>query len=83
MRRLLDLLIERQLSRRLDELFAGTDTGALGALLSADGKSGDWDDLNRVVGRALQMPGAKGGLARREASTKRLDYFARGAHRER
>ena len=35
--RLLDLLIERQLSRRLDDLFAGTDAGALGALLSGDG----------------------------------------------
>jgi hypothetical protein len=82
-RRLLDLLIERQLSRRLDELFAGTDAGALGALLSGDGKTADWQDLNRVVGRALQLPAAAGGLARRSPDHERLDYFARGAHRER
>jgi len=81
-RRLLDLLIERQLARRLDGLFAGADVGALGMLLSADGKTGDWQDLGQVVSRALDLPASAGGLGRSAPSTERLDYFARGAHRE-
>ena len=81
-RRLLDLLIERQLARRLDQLFAGGDGGILGEVLSGDGKSEDWGDLNRVVARALDIPAASGGLGRSNPSLDRLDYFARGAHRE-
>ena len=80
-RRLLDLLIERQLARRLDALFAGSDGGALGELLSGEGKSGDWQDLGQVVSRALGLPSAVGGLGRSSPSTERLDYFARGGHR--
>jgi hypothetical protein len=81
-RRLLDLLIERQLARRLDGLFAGADSGALGSLLSAEGKTGDWQDLGQVVSRALDLPASAGGLGRSAPSTERLDYFARGAHRD-
>jgi hypothetical protein len=81
-RRLLDLLIERQLARRLDGLFAGAGAGALGTLLSAEGKTGDWQDLGQVVSRALDLPASAGGLGRSAPSTERLDYFARGAHRD-
>jgi hypothetical protein len=82
-RRLLDLLIERQLARRLDALFAGSGAGALGELLSGEGKSGDWQDLGQVVSRALDLPSAAGGLGPSSPSTERLDYFARGGHRRR
>jgi hypothetical protein len=81
--RLLDLLIERQLARRLDALFEGGDAGTLGELLAGEGKSADWTDLGRVVGRALELPAAAGGLARSRPSTDELDYFARGGHRKR
>jgi hypothetical protein len=82
--RLLDLLIERQLARRLDSLFAGSDAIGLGALLSGDGKSQDWQDLGSVVSRTLGLPSGGGSLdsERRSASLERLDYFASGAHRE-
>lgn len=82
-RRLLDVLIERQLAQRLDSLFAGGDAIGLGSLLAVDGKSHDWQDLGNVVARTLGLPtgGAGGGIARDTASLDRLDYFARGAHR--
>ncbi len=81
-RRLLDLLIERQLARRLDSLFAGSGAGALGEILSGEGKSDDWSDLGHVVSRSLDLPSAAGGFGRGTASTERLDYFARGEHRD-
>lgn len=81
-RRLLDVLIERQLAQRLDELFAGGDGLGLGALLSGDGKSQDWQDLGSVVSRTLGLPSDGVYVARDTASLDRLDYFARGAHRE-
>ncbi len=82
-RRLLDLLIERQLSQRLDSLFAGSDSVGLGMLLSPDGKSSDWQDLNSVVSRTLGLPAAgEGGAGRDTASLEQLDYFIRGGHRE-
>jgi hypothetical protein len=81
-RRLLDLLIERQLARRLDALFAGGDVGALGAVLSGEGRSASFQDLGSVVRRALDIPASAGGLARSTPSLDRLDYFARGDHRE-
>jgi len=81
-RRLLDLLIERQLARRLDALFAGGDVAALGEVLSGDGRSASFLDLGSVVRRALDIPASAGGLARSTPSLDRLDYFARGEHRE-
>jgi hypothetical protein len=82
-RRLLDLLIERQLSRRLDSLFAGEGVGGLGSLLAYDGRSQDWQDLGKVVSRTLGLPaGGGGGSQRSHAALGRLDYFARGDHRE-
>ena len=83
-RRLLDLLIERQLAQRLDQLFAGGEGIGLGALLSGDGKSQDWQDLGSVVSRTLGLPGGAGMYSeqRTAASMERLDYFARGGHRD-
>ena len=81
-RRLLDLLIERQLAQRLDSLFAGSDAVGLGALLSGTDKSQDWQDLGQVVARTLGLP--SGGVdtsGRTTESLDRLDYFARGGHR--
>lgn len=81
-RRLLDMLIERQLAQRLDSLFAGGDSIGLGALLSGEGKSQDWQDLGSVVSRTLGLPSGGGvGFERRTASLEKLDFFARGAHR--
>jgi len=83
-RRLLDMLIERQLAQRLDALFAGGDSIGLGALLEGDGKSQDWQDLGSVVSRTLGLPAGGGmGLQRQTASLEKLDYFARGSHRDR
>jgi hypothetical protein len=82
-RRLLDLLIERQLSRRLDSLFDGDRAGGLGSLLAYDGRSQDWQDLGRVVSRTLGLPAAGGGgRGSSHAALGRLDYFARGDHRD-
>lgn len=82
-RRLLDMLIERQLAQRLDQLFAGGDGIGLGAMLSGDGKSQDWQDLGSVVSRTLGLPaGGAGASTQRTASMDRLDYFARGGHRD-
>jgi hypothetical protein len=81
-RRLLDLLIERQLAQRLDSLFAGNDAVGLGALFEGSDKSQDWQDLGGVVARTLGLP--SGGLrpsSHATASRERLDYFARGDHR--
>jgi len=84
-RRLLDVLIERQLAQRLDTLFAGGDGVGLGALLNGDGTSQDWQDLGGLVRRTLGLPssaGAGGGLNRETASLDRLDFFANGGHRD-
>jgi hypothetical protein len=81
-RRLLDLLIERQLANRLDSLFAGSDAVGLGALLSGNDKSQDWQDLGSVVARTLGLPSGGGEPSgRTAASLDHLDYFARGGHR--
>ena len=82
-RRLLDLLIERQLGQRLDALFAGGDAVGLGALLSPEGKTEDWNDLGRVVSRVVGMPSYDADGDGRDDAYDRLDYFARGVHRER
>jgi hypothetical protein len=82
-RRLLDVLIERQLARRLDTLFAADDGVGLGALLSGEGKSEDWGDLGAVVSRALGLPASGGRVTvGSSASRERLDHFARGGHRK-
>jgi len=81
-RRLLDLLIERQLGQRLDALFAGGDAVGLGALLSAEGKTEDWNDLGSVVARVIGMPSYDGNGDGRDDAYERLDYFARGVHRD-
>jgi hypothetical protein len=81
-RRLLDLLIERQLGTRLDALFAEGDAD-LGTLLASGGRSEDLQDLGSAVERALGLasdPG--GGLGPDQPSLDRLDRFARGEHRE-
>ena len=81
-RRLLDLLIERQLGTRIDALFADGDED-LGALLASGGRSEDLHDLGSAVGRALGLasdPG--GGFGLDQSSLDRLDRFARGEHRE-
>ncbi len=82
-RRLLDVLIERQLAQRLDALFAGSDSIGLGALLAGDGKSQDWQDLGAVVSRTLGLPAGAGGVGfeHSTASMEKLDYFASGDHR--
>ncbi len=82
-RRLLDLLIERQLAQRLDSLFAGGDSIGLGALLSGEGKSQDWQDLGAVVSRTLGLPSRAGGAGfrRNTASLDQLEFFADGSHR--
>jgi hypothetical protein len=81
-RRLLDLLIERQLGQRLDALFVGGDSVGLGALLSPEGKTEDWNDLGSVVARVIGMPSYDGDGDGRDDAYERLDYFARGVHRE-
>ena len=81
-RRLLDVLVERQLARRLDALFSGTDELGIGALLSGDGKSQDWGDLDSVVTRALGLPSGAGVVGFDGPSLDRLEYFAGGSHRE-
>ena len=82
-RRLLDVLIERQLAQRLDTLFGGENAIGLGALLSGEGKSQEWGELGSVVARTLGLPagGSAFDVSRNEASLERLDYFARGEHR--
>jgi hypothetical protein len=81
-RRLLDLLIERQLGDRLDALFADGDPG-LGALLASGGRSEEWNELGSAVGRALGLSSPSDeGLADDTGSLDRLDRFARGEHRE-
>ena len=81
-RRLLDLLIERQLGQRLDALFAGGDSVGLGSLLSAEGKTEDWNDLGSVVSRVVGMPNYDSDGDGRDDAYERLDYFARGVHRD-
>jgi hypothetical protein len=81
-RRLLDLLIERQLAQRLDSLFAGGEAVGLAALFDGAGRSHDWQDLGSVVARTLGLP--SGGLRPTSydtASLDRLDFFADGGHR--
>ena len=76
-------VFERQLAQRLDSLFAGGDSIGLGALLSGDGKSQDWQDLGSVVSRTLGLPSGAGvGFERHTASMEKLDYFASGSHRD-
>ena len=55
----------------------------LGSLLSADGKSEDWNDLGSVVSRVVGMPSSDANGDGRDDAYDRLDYFARGTHRER
>jgi hypothetical protein len=82
-RHLLDLLIERQLARRLDSLFAGTDGLGLQDLFAAGGGSADWQDLSHVVGRVLGLPPGDGrSYARSGPALDQLEYFARGQHRD-
>ncbi len=79
---LLDLVIERQLGRQLDDLFAGSRSVGLGALLSTEGKSEEWNDLGQIVSRVLGMPGADEGLGGGpDPALDRLDYFGQGLHR--
>ena len=82
-RRLLDVLIERQLAQRLDSLFGGENAVGLGALLSGDSKSQQWQDLGDVVSRTLGLPsGGDYEMSRNRSSRAQLDYFARGEHRQ-
>lgn len=82
-RRLLDLLIERQLANRLDTLFADADGAGIGALFASASSSDDWRDLGGLVARTLGLPTSGGPtLPARRRSMDRLDYFAQGSHRE-
>jgi hypothetical protein len=82
-RRLLDVLIERQLGSRLDALFADGEAPELGVLLAGGGRSPEWQDLGSAVDRALGLPSARGeGFGPDRTSLDRLDGFARGEHRE-
>jgi hypothetical protein len=82
-RHLLDVLIERRLADRLDQLFAEGTTTSLGALLAGDGGGADWEDLNHLVHRTLGLPdGARSYSRPGDTSFDRLDYFAHGAHRD-
>ncbi|MDJ0868233.1 MAG: hypothetical protein QNK03_19155 [Myxococcota bacterium] len=87
-RRLLDLLIERQLARSLDGLFDGTGELSLGALVAGGSGSGGaagsggWDDLDSLVSRTLGLPTGETDLGASRVSLDRLDFFARGDHRE-
>ncbi len=82
-RRLLDVLIERQLAKRMDTLFASSDSIGIGALLTGEGRSEGWQDMSSLVGRTLGLPSGFNGprVQAHGMSRKRLDYFANGAHR--
>ena len=81
--RLLDLLIQRQLARQLDDLFDESDVMGLGPLLALDGKSANWQDLGQVVSRALGLPDGSDSFGTTSTpSLERLDFFAGGGHRE-
>ena len=84
-RRLLDLLIERQLAQRLDALFAGGDSVGLGALLAGDGAV-EWvryagnqvTDVVRVEvdGRALLARGSTdGSVAVHDGAGEEVAYW--------
>jgi hypothetical protein len=82
-RRLLDVLIERQLAERLDQLFVGDQSASLTALLSVDGESQDWNELGHVVSRVLGLPSGRNGSGVSDGSSLgELEYFARGDHRQ-
>ncbi len=82
-RHLLDVLIERRLADRLDQLFADGNTTTLGALLSGEDESANWDDLNHLVHRTLGLPdGARTLSVSDKYSLDRLEFFADGAHRD-
>ncbi len=81
-RQLLDVLIERQLARRLDSLFEGSDSIGLGAILAGT-RSDGLDDLGGLVRRTLGRPaGASPIPGATTASLGRLEHFAHGDHRD-
>lgn len=80
-RRLLDLLLERQLAKRLDTLFEDGTGTVLGDLFAANGTE-DWGDLGDVVSRAIGLPGSRRDGRGSRASLDSLEYFASGTHRE-
>lgn len=81
-RQLLELLIERQLARRMDTLFTNGGESFLGGLLSGEGRTENWLDLGDVVNRALGLPSSTaGGSTFARADVDRLEHFARGHHR--
>jgi len=80
-RQLLDLLIQRQLSQRLEGLFAGSEGTGVSDLFAASGMGEDWEDLGSVVGRALGLPSQGGAVSLADhGALERLDYFAEGHH---
>ncbi len=86
-RHLLDVMIERRLADRLDQLFDEGNMTSLGALLAGDGQSADWGDLNDLVAQTLGVPADRGGAGGAystgpEPSLDRLDFFAHGEHRD-
>ncbi|MDJ0787854.1 MAG: hypothetical protein QNK05_13675 [Myxococcota bacterium] len=82
-RRLLDLLIERQLANRLDTLFEGADGAGIGTLFASVNGSGDWGELGSLVARTLGLPNSGGAPRAAESrSLGRLDFFATGSHRQ-
>jgi len=81
-RQLLDLLIQRQLSQRLEGLFVVSEGAAVSDLFSSAALGEDWDDLGGVVSRALGLPSdAPGGTSMASSdSLDRLDFFAHRRH---
>jgi len=81
-RQLLDLLIQRQLSERLEGLFVVSENAGVSDLFANAGLGEDWDDLGSVVSRALGLPSDApgGGSLGSGDSLDRLDFFAHRRH---
>ena len=81
-RHLLDVLIERQLAKRLDTLFQDGGELSLSALLDSEVDGSHWESLNELVARTTGLPAAghSGGF-RDSPSFRRLEHFVRGDHR--
>ncbi len=78
-RHLLDVLIERQLAKRLDTLFDDSNQMTLATLFGGEDGAPNWESLNELVSRTLGLPDDRG--SREIPSYQRLEHFARGAHR--
>jgi len=81
-RHLLDVLIERQLAKRLDTLFEGSGELSLAALLGSGADGSHWENLNELVRRTTGLPPGDTHRGFRESPAyRRLEHFVRGDHR--